>query len=77
MHNAQSRQSTRDDFTFVTGNRQLAFLHCIYRTLKPGARARVVLPENGDVEVGLNEIDNLPSTIGLVRQAFEKQIETP
>ena len=44
--------STRDDFTFPTGNKQLAFLQHIYRSLrkptssKPGGRAAVVLPDN-------------------------------
>ena len=29
---------------------------------------------NGDVEVGLNSKDELPYVMGLVRQAFEKQM---
>jgi type I restriction enzyme M protein len=37
---------TRDDFTFATSNKQLAFLQHIYRHLKPGGRAAVVLPDN-------------------------------
>lgn len=37
---------TRQDFTFVTSNKQLAFLQHIYRGLKPGGRAAVVLPDN-------------------------------
>lgn len=37
---------TRDDFTFPTSNKQLAFLQHIYRSLKPGGRAAVVLPDN-------------------------------
>lgn len=37
---------TRDDFTFDTSNKQLAFLQHIYRTLKAGGRAAVVLPDN-------------------------------
>lgn len=36
----------RDDFTFPTNNRQLSFLQHIYRGLKPGGRAAVVLPDN-------------------------------
>jgi type I restriction enzyme M protein len=36
----------RDDFTFVTSNKQFAFLQHIYRWLKPGGRAAVVLPDN-------------------------------
>ena len=38
--------SHRDDFTYPTNNKQLAFLQHIYRNLKPGARAAVVLPDN-------------------------------
>jgi len=37
---------TRGDFTFPTSNKQLAFLQHIYRNLKPGGRAAVVLPDN-------------------------------
>ena len=37
---------TRDDFTFPTSNKQLAFLQHIYRGLKVGGRAAVVLPDN-------------------------------
>lgn len=37
---------TRDDFTYPTSNKQLAFLQHIYRGLKPGGRAAVVLPDN-------------------------------
>lgn len=37
---------TRDDFTYQTSNKQLAFLQHIYRCLKPGGRAAVVLPDN-------------------------------
>src|SRR5690606_30080411 len=43
---------TRDDFTYPTSNKQLAFLQHCYRTLKPpagdkpGGRAAVVLPDN-------------------------------
>lgn len=44
---------TRDDFTFVTGNKQLAFLQHIYRTMKPGGRAAVVLPDNVLFEEGI------------------------
>ncbi len=29
---------------------------------------------NGDVEVGLNSCDEIPYVMGLVRQAFEKQM---
>lgn len=44
---------TRDDFTFETSNKQLAFLQHIYRTLKPGGRAAVVLPDNVLFEEGI------------------------
>lgn len=37
---------TRDDLTYPTSNKQLAFLQHIYRYLKPGGRAAVVLPDN-------------------------------
>ncbi|MBK9577035.1 MAG: N-6 DNA methylase [Fibrobacteres bacterium] len=37
---------TRDDFTYPTANKQLAFLQHIYRNLRPGGRAAVVLPDN-------------------------------
>ncbi|MBX9879934.1 MAG: type I restriction-modification system subunit M [Candidatus Obscuribacterales bacterium] len=36
----------RDDFTFSTSNKQLAFLQHIYRGLAPDGRAAVVLPDN-------------------------------
>lgn len=37
---------SRDDFTYPTSNKQLAFLQHIYRNLKVGGRAAVVLPDN-------------------------------
>lgn len=37
---------SRDDFTYSTSNKQFAFLQHIYRGLKPGGRAAVVLPDN-------------------------------
>lgn len=37
---------SRSDFTFPTSNKQLAFLQHIYRGLRPGGRAAVVLPDN-------------------------------
>ncbi|MBL4844676.1 MAG: N-6 DNA methylase [Planctomycetes bacterium] len=45
--------ATRDDFTFPTRNKQLAFLQHIYRGLKPGGRAAVVLPDNVLFEDGI------------------------
>lgn len=44
---------TRDDFTFPTSNKQLAFLQHVYRNLKPGGRAAVVLPDNVLFEDGV------------------------
>ncbi len=44
---------TRDDFTFATSNKQLAFLQHIYRGLLPGGRAAVVLPDNVLFEEGI------------------------
>jgi len=44
---------TRDDFTFPTSNKQLAFVQHIYRGLKPGGRAAVVLPDNVLFEDGI------------------------
>jgi type I restriction enzyme M protein len=37
---------TRDDFTFQTSNKQLAFLEHVYRGLVPEGRAAVVVPDN-------------------------------
>jgi type I restriction enzyme M protein len=37
---------SRDDFTFPTSNKQFCFMQHIYRGLKPGGRAAVVLPDN-------------------------------
>ncbi len=37
---------TRTDFTFPTSNKQFCFLQHIYRSLEPGGRAAVVLPDN-------------------------------
>ena len=37
---------TRTDFTFPTSNKQFCFLQHIYRGLKSGGRAAVVLPDN-------------------------------
>ncbi|WP_300810544.1 class I SAM-dependent DNA methyltransferase [uncultured Desulfovibrio sp.] len=39
-------RATRTDLTFASGNKQLNFLQHIYRSLKPGGRAAVVLPDN-------------------------------
>ena len=37
---------TRTDFTYPTSNKQFCFLQHVYRWLKPGGRAAVVLPDN-------------------------------
>jgi len=44
---------TRKDLTYKTNNKQLAFLQHIYRNLKPGGRAAVVLPDNVLFEAGV------------------------
>ncbi|HIE0192101.1 N-6 DNA methylase [Escherichia coli] len=44
---------TRDDLTYSTSNKQLAFLQHIYQGLKPGGRAAVVLPDNVLFEANL------------------------
>ncbi|WP_110707260.1 N-6 DNA methylase [Salinicola sp. CR57] len=41
------------EFTHKTTNKQLAFLQHIYRNLKPGGRAAVVLPDNVLFEAGV------------------------
>lgn len=46
---------TRDDFTFQTGNKQLAFLQHVYRGLKPGGRAAIVVPDNVLFEAGVGQ----------------------
>jgi len=45
-----------DDFTFPTSNKQLAFLQHIYRSIKPGGRAAVVLPDNVLFEDGVGAV---------------------
>lgn len=45
--------NTRDDLTYITSNKQLAFLQHIYRNLKPRGRAAVVLPDNVLFEAGV------------------------
>lgn len=46
---------TRDDITYPTSNKQLVFLQHIYRSLKPGGRAAVVLPDNVLFEEGVGQ----------------------
>jgi type I restriction enzyme M protein len=44
---------SRQDFTFPTSNKQLAFLEHVYRGLRPGGRAAVVVPDNVLFEEGV------------------------
>lgn len=44
---------SRTDLRFPTPNKQLAFLQHIYRSLEPGGRAAVVLPDNVLFEAGV------------------------
>ncbi len=37
---------SRSDFVYLTSNKQLAFVEHIYKALKPGGRAAVVVPDN-------------------------------
>lgn len=46
---------SRTDFTFPTSNKQLCFLQHIYRGLKPGGRAAVVMPDNVLFESGVGK----------------------
>jgi type I restriction enzyme M protein len=72
---------TRDDFTYPTSNKQLAFLQHIYRALKPGGRAAVVLPDNvlfeanvgRQVRVDLMEKCNLHTILRLPTGIFYAQ----
>ncbi len=45
----------RDDITYPTSNKQLVFLQHIYRGLKSGGRAAVVLPDNVLFEDGVGQ----------------------
>ncbi|MDN7631731.1 HsdM family class I SAM-dependent methyltransferase, partial [Burkholderia cenocepacia] len=72
---------TRDDFTYPTSNKQLAFLQHIYRSLKPGGRAAVVLPDNAlfeanvgtDIRRDLMEKCNLHTILRLPSGIFYAQ----
>ncbi|WP_122420044.1 N-6 DNA methylase [Pseudomonas viridiflava] len=44
---------TRNDLPYKTSNKQLAFLQHIYKSLKPGGRAAVVIPDNVMFEAGV------------------------
>jgi type I restriction enzyme M protein len=72
---------TRNDFTYPTSNKQLAFLQHVYRGLKPGGRAAVVLPDNvlfeenagGDIRRDLMEKCDLHTILRLPTGIFYAQ----
>lgn len=72
---------TRDDLTFPTSNKQLAFLQHIYRYLQPNGRAAVVLPDNvlfeantgADIRRDLMEKCNLHTILRLPTGIFYAQ----
>ena len=72
---------SRTDFTYPTSNKQFAFLQHIYRGLKPGGRAAVVLPDNvlfesnvgTDIRRDLMEKCNLHSILRLPTGIFYAQ----
>jgi type I restriction enzyme M protein len=45
----------REDITYPTSNKQLVFLQHVYRGLKPGGRAAIVLPDNVLFEEGVGQ----------------------
>jgi len=47
---------SRTDFSYPTSNKQLSFLQHIYRGLKPGGRAAVVLPDNVLFEANVGKL---------------------
>ncbi len=48
-------EPTRQDLTYRTSNKQFSFLQHIYRSLKPGGRAAVILPDNVLFESGVGK----------------------
>ncbi|MGE3074478.1 MAG: N-6 DNA methylase [Dehalococcoidia bacterium] len=46
---------SREDFTYPTSNKQFCFLQHVYRGLKPGGRAAIVLPDNVLFESGVGK----------------------
>ena len=72
---------TRTDFTYPTSNKQFCFLQHIYRALKPGGRAAVVLPDNvlfegnvgRDIRADLMEKCNLHTILRLPTGIFYAQ----
>lgn len=53
---AGSQRALRSDIRYPGANKQLAFLQHIYRTLKKGGRAAVVLPDNVLFEEGVGKL---------------------
>lgn len=76
---------TRTDFTYPTTNKQFCFLQHIYRNLKPGGRAAVVLPDNvlfesnigTDIRRDLMEKCNLHTILRLPTGIFYAQGSRP
>ena len=72
---------SRADFTYPTSNKQLCFLQHIYRALKSGGRAAVVLPDNvlfegntgADIRRDLMEKCNLHTILRLPTGIFYAQ----
>jgi type I restriction enzyme M protein len=46
---------TRSDFSYPTSNKQFCFLQHVYRGLKPGGRAAIVVPDNVLFESGVGK----------------------
>jgi hypothetical protein len=55
----------------VPGNANLGWLHAVLQVAMGWTMGRW---GNGDVEVALSSIDQLPYVLGLVRQSFEEQM---
>ena len=74
-------EPARTDFTYPTSNKQFCFLQHIYRALKPGGRAAVVLPDNvlfegnvgRDIRADLMEKCNLHTILRLPTGIFYAQ----
>jgi type I restriction enzyme M protein len=67
-----SVRAKREKFSFITSNKQLEFLQHVYRSLKHGGRAAVVLPDNVLFEDGVGrqvrqELMNLCSVHTILR----------
>ena len=80
-YGSTENQVSRDDFTFPPPSKQFAFLQHIYRGLKPGGRAAVVVPDNvlfeGNVglkiRVDLMDKCNLDTILRLPTGIFQSQ----